>query len=179
MSYTHLYQTPHTLKPRTSSSAVSALHPSHDGSPMARDSCHEDSPPSTRQPPVSLCVLPLHKDRAQSSLHGGCTPGEKPLSHLSGRAVRFPASDPRCAWSHPHIPLQLVSLGKTEIRDRGRASHTLCLFPSTGAPCVSPSGKILPHVAGHAGPWKVLQSPLGIFHIQELPSAVPARRTWA
>lgn len=55
----------------------------------------------------------------------------------------------------------------------------LVTFPTPDSPCASPSGRILPHVAGHAGPWKVLQSPLGIFHIQELPSAVPARRTWA
>lgn len=55
----------------------------------------------------------------------------------------------------------------------------LVILPTLDCPPASPSGRILPHVAGHAGPWKVLQSPLGIFHIQELPSAVPARRTWA
>ncbi len=55
----------------------------------------------------------------------------------------------------------------------------LVTLPTQDSPHASPSGRILPHVAGHAGPWKVLQSPLGIFHLQELPSAVPAKRTWA
>lgn len=43
----------------------------------------------------------------------------------------------------------------------------------------SPSGRTRPQVAGQLGPWKVLQSPFGTFHIQVLPSAVPARRTGA
>jgi hypothetical protein len=31
----------------------------------------------------------------------------------------------------------------------------------------------------HPGPWNVLQSPLGIFHIQTSPSTVPSNRTLA
>lgn len=44
---------------------------------------------------------------------------------------------------------------------------------------LSPSGRTRPQVAGQLGPWKVLQSPFGTFHIQVLPSAVPANRTGA
>lgn len=44
---------------------------------------------------------------------------------------------------------------------------------------ISPSGRTRPQVAGQLGPWKVLQSPLGIFHIHVLPSAVPASRIGA
>lgn len=44
---------------------------------------------------------------------------------------------------------------------------------------VSPSGRIFPLVAWQLGPWKVLHSPLGIFHIHILPSAVPASNTGA
>lgn len=50
--------------------------------------------------------------------------------------------------------------------------------PHSGMP-LSPSGRTRPQVAGQLGPWKVLQSPVGTFHIQVLPSAVPARRTGA
>jgi hypothetical protein len=41
---------------------------------------------------------------------------------------------------------------------------------------IIPSGSTLPEVAGHPGPWNVLQSPLGIFHIQTSPSTVPSNR---
>lgn len=37
----------------------------------------------------------------------------------------------------------------------------------------------IPHVDRHPWPWNVLQSELGIFHIHTLPSAVPARSTFA
>lgn len=52
------------------------------------------------------------------------------------------------------------------------------MCPHSGMP-LSPSGRTRPQVAGQLGPWKVLQSPVGTFHIQVLPSAVPARRTGA
>ena len=37
----------------------------------------------------------------------------------------------------------------------------------------------IPHVDRHPWPWNVLQSELGTFHIHTLPSAVPARSTFA
>lgn len=51
--------------------------------------------------------------------------------------------------------------------------------PLRSGELLSPSGRTRPQVAGQLGPWKVLQSPFGTFHIQVLPSAVPASRTGA
>lgn len=57
-------------------------------------------------------------------------------------------------------------------------SHWMYLYPRKTR-LLLPSGRTRPQVAGQLGPWKVLQSPFGTFHIQVLPSAVPANRTGA
>lgn len=59
------------------------------------------------------------------------------------------------------------------------ASNLSVLKKGHSGELISPSGRTRPQVAGQLGPWKVLQSPLGTFHIHVLPSAVPASRIGA
>lgn len=71
------------------------------------------------------------------------------------------------------------SMGQAEAGMTGvPPSHWIHLYPQEET-ALSPSGRTRPQVAGQLGPWKVLQSPFGTFHIQVLPSAVPANRTGA